>query len=126
MHAAEPPAATLVVFPEGQVLNFLAGKPNPLRQKLYIPGYLQASNEAQLLDDLRRKRPGAIVLWPRPTEEYGPAEFGTDYGRDVLDWIERTMSIRSTRGLARLYFRNPDASGGDGAAAIGRGPCALH
>ena len=122
VRAAQPPASTLVVFPEGQVLNFLAGKPNPIRQKLYIPGYLQASNEPQLLDDLRRARPGAIVLWPRPTDEYGPAEFGVDYGREVFAWIERNYvlsPIRSTRGRARLYLPRPDPVDGDGAAAIG-------
>ncbi len=127
VRAAESPAATLVVFPEGQVLNFLAGTPNPLRQKLYIPGYLQASNEAQLLDDLRRKRPGAIVLWPRPTEEYGPAEFGVDYGREVFAWIEQNYVLsvpsvlspsRSTRRLARLYLPRPEAHTGGGAAVV--------
>ncbi len=123
VRAAQPQASTLVVFPEGQVLNFLAGKPNPIRQKLYIPGYLQASNEPQLLEDLRRARPGAIVLWPRPTDEYGPAEFGVDYGREVFAWIERNYvlsPIRSTRGRARLYLPRPDPVGGDDAAAIGR------
>jgi len=103
--------STLVVFPEGQVLNYLAGKPNPLRQKLYIPGYLRASNERQLLDELGRSRPDAIVLWPRPTGEYGAAEFGVDYGRDVFAWIERNYAlspIPSSRGRVRLYLRSPD------------------
>jgi hypothetical protein len=122
VRAAKPPAATLVVFPEGQVLNFLAGKPNPVRQKLYIPGYLQVSNEPQLLEDLRRKRPGAIVVWPRSTEEYGPVEFGVDYGREVFTWIERNYEpspVRSSRGLARLYLRNANPQEGDVATAIG-------
>ena len=114
VRAAGPRASTLVVFPEGQVLNYLAEKPNPLRQKLYIPGYLRTSNEPQLLNDLRRTRPDAIVLWPRPTEEYGAAEFGIDYGRDVFAWIERNYAlspIPSSRGRARLYLRSPDVPG---------------
>jgi hypothetical protein len=129
VRAAGTRPATLVVFPEGQVLNFLSERPNPLRQKLYIPGYLQASNESRLLDDLRRARPGAIVLWPRPTGEYGAAEFGIDYGRDVLAWIERNYAlspIPASRGGARLYLLSADARGDGGAAAIGRVPVALH
>ena len=111
---AAPDASSLVVFPEGQVLNFLSGKPNPLRQKLYIPGYLSATNEPQLLADLRRTHPGAIVLWRRSTEEYGPAEFGVDYGKDVFAWIEENYErspIHPTHGLARLYLpRLPSAT----------------
>jgi hypothetical protein len=95
---------SLVVFPEGQILNFLSGKPNPLRQKLYIPGYLRASNEPELLADLERTRPGAIVLWPRTTEEYGPAEFGVDYGREVFAWIERNYERSAGPRRARLYI----------------------
>jgi hypothetical protein len=114
VRAARPEARTLVVFPEGQVLNFLAGKPNPLRQKLYIPGYLRAANEPRLLADLERARPDAIVLWQRSTEEYGPAEFGVDYGREVFAWIERNyerVPIHPTRGLARVYLaRSPAAA----------------
>ncbi|MET0620853.1 MAG: hypothetical protein ABW056_11275 [Thermoanaerobaculia bacterium] len=121
VRAAGPRVSTLVVFPEGQVLNFLTEKPNPLRQKLYIPGYLQASNEPQLLDDLRRTRPDAIVLWPRPTEEYGAAEFGIDYGRDVLAWIEQNYAVSpipSSRGRARLYLRSPDPRSPDVPGAL--------
>jgi hypothetical protein len=106
VRAAEPEASSLVVFPEGQVLNFLSRKPNPLRQKLYIPGYLRAANEPELLADLQRTRPGAIVVWPRSTEEYGPAAFGVDYGREVFAWIERNYerSAGPVRGRARLYI----------------------
>ena len=114
VRAATPDAGTLVVFPEGQVLNFLARKPNPLRQKLYIPGYLRASNEPQLLDALRRSRPDAIVVWRRPTGEYGPAEFGVDYGREVFAWIEKNYSLapfESSRGLARLYLPRRNGQG---------------
>ena len=78
-----------MVFPEGQVLNFLSKRPNPLRQKLYIPGYLTSDNELALLDDLKRKRPRAIVIWNRPTGEYGRGSFGGDYARRINQWIRK-------------------------------------
>ncbi|HEY3124706.1 MAG TPA: hypothetical protein VGK70_11690 [Thermoanaerobaculia bacterium] len=78
----------LVVFPEGEVLNFLTDRPNPLPHKLYLPGYLTVRNEEEILSELKRARPAAVVIWKRPTGEYGPARFGEDYGRPISRWIE--------------------------------------
>ena len=82
-----PPGAGLAVFPEGEVLNFLSGRTNPLRQKLYLPGYLTDASEPAVLAGLERTRP-AIVRWLRPTGEYARGLFGSDYGRGVTAWID--------------------------------------
>ena len=76
----------LVVFPEGELLNYLTRRHNPMRHKLTIPGYLTADNEEAVLSDLRQTRPAAIVICRRYTSEYGPGEFGTDYGRSIHQW----------------------------------------
>ncbi|HEY4229572.1 MAG TPA: hypothetical protein VGO79_05345, partial [Thermoanaerobaculia bacterium] len=68
-------------------LNFLSGRPNPLRQKLYLPGYLTDASEPAVVADLERTRP-AIVRWLRPTGEYARGLFGSDYGRGVVAWID--------------------------------------
>ena len=102
------PGDGLVVFPEGQVLNQLTGRIDPLRHKLLIPGYLTAENEAAVLEELRQRAPRALVLWPRPTDEYGPAEFGVDYGRRIFGWIQANYEgpiVPAPRGSARLYVR---------------------
>lgn len=77
----------LIVFPEGELLNYLTGRPNPLRHKLYLPGYLTERNEEEILRSLKRARPAAVVIWKRPTGEYGPATFGEGYGRRIESWI---------------------------------------
>lgn len=82
------PGTGLVVFPEGEVLNFLTGRSNPIRHKLYLPGYLTDDNEGEILTELERARPGAVVLWLRPASEYGRGFFGADYGRRIAAWIE--------------------------------------
>lgn len=79
---------TLVVFPEGELLNYLSGRANPIRHKLYIPGYLNEGNEARILAELRRASPAAVVVWSRPTSEYGRSFFGEDYGRSIRTWVE--------------------------------------
>lgn len=95
------PGDGLVVFPEGEVLNFLAQRRNPLRRKLYIPGYLTERNEKELLEELERKRPRAIVVWRRPAGEYGRGLFGLDYGRHVQEWITRHYEPRHIAAESR-------------------------
>ncbi len=110
------PGDGLVVLPEGQVLNQLAGRSDPLRYKLLIPGYLTADNEPEVLRALERRPPRALVIWPRSTDEYGPGQFGVDYGRRIFRWVEENYEgpIFPTRhGSARLFVaRNAPAGGG--------------
>jgi hypothetical protein len=103
------PEEALVVFPEGAVLNFLAGRRNPLRHWLYIPGYLTEENEPRVLAELQRVWPGAIVVMNRTTREYGRARFGEDYGRSIAEWIaqnyEPASAIRDEGTGDLLYLR---------------------
>lgn len=78
----------LVVFPEGQILNFLSGRGNPVRHKLFIPGYLSEENEERILAELQRSAPRAVVIWRRASPEYGRGFFGEDYGRRIARWID--------------------------------------
>ena len=103
----------VVVFPEGEILNFLSGRPNPIRHKLYLPGYLNRENEPEILAELEKARPAAIVIWPRPLGEYGEAEFGVGYGEEIRRWIrERYVEVElPARGGGRAPVvalrRNP-------------------
>jgi hypothetical protein len=78
----------LVVLPEGEVLNAMTGRINPLRHKLYLPGYLTDDNEMEILSEIRRAMPAAIVIIHRSNGMYGRAFFGLDYGKKILAWIE--------------------------------------
>jgi len=90
----------LVVLPEGGVINYLAGRRNPMRHKISIPGYLRESNEEEFLRDLRRARPEAIVIVKRPAGEYARGLFGEDYGREIRRWIGENYDHRSFRRTA--------------------------
>ncbi len=94
-----PSEAGLAVFPEGELLNFLSGRPNPLRQKLYLPGYLDDASEPEIVAGLERTRP-AVVRWLRPTGEYARGLFGSDYGRRVAAWIEENEIAADVGGRA--------------------------
>ncbi|HEV2063725.1 MAG TPA: hypothetical protein VGS00_04160, partial [Thermoanaerobaculia bacterium] len=87
----------LVCFPEGQVLNFLSGRRVPIRRDLFIPGYLTSSNEGEVLAELSRHPPEAVVIWRRPAGEYGEGFFGESYARRLREWIEREYVARQRR-----------------------------
>jgi hypothetical protein len=90
----------LVVFPEGEVLNFLSGRRNPIRHKLYLPGYVNARNEGEILTELERAAPGDVVIWRRSLGEYGSGPFGESYGRRIRRWIDRNYDRQLSRSDA--------------------------
>ena len=110
------PQDGLVVFPEGEVLNYLSGRRNPIRDKLYIPGYVSSDNEAAILAQLESARPAALVIVNRATSEYGRRFFGEDYAKSIAAWIARDyVQVPFDPGAekvpveagARLFLRKP-------------------
>ncbi|MEX1245439.1 MAG: hypothetical protein WEB59_10590 [Thermoanaerobaculia bacterium] len=94
----------LVVIPEGGVVNFLAGRPNPMRRKISIPGYLTESNESDFIGELERARPAVIVIVKRPAGEYGRGFFGQGYGQRTRAWIEEHYARRPVRVTGAEVF----------------------
>jgi hypothetical protein len=90
----------LVVFPEGEVLNFLSGRRNPIRHKLYLPGYVNTGNEREIVAELETAAPAAVVIWRRALGEYGAGSFGEDYGREIRRWIGRNYERKPFRANA--------------------------
>ncbi len=116
---------SLVVFPEGEILNFLSGRVNPVQHKLYIPGYLTDANEGSVLAELEKRPPTAVVLWRRLTTEYSRGSFGEDYGRRIAEWIASNYEARlygvpggepSPRARATLAVRKVRVDAGGHAA----------
>lgn len=104
---ATPQGGGLIVFPEGEVLNHLSGRPNPLRNKLYIPGYLTEENELEILRELTRAGPTAIAIWDRPISEYGRTSFGFDYGVSLSRWSEENCDHKRFAPKPRVSRTRP-------------------
>jgi hypothetical protein len=51
---------------------------------------LPVSISAPGVDSARRSNPGpvGVVIWNRPTAEYGRSSFGADYGLLIARWME--------------------------------------
>jgi len=83
------PEDSLVVLPEGVMLNYLARRPNSTGHINFMPPELIIFGESRILDALRASPPDYIALTHKDTREYGLDFFGRGYGRALLDWAKR-------------------------------------
>jgi hypothetical protein len=83
-----PSAATLAVYPEGAMLNFLSRHANPTPYPSLMPTEVTTFGEDAPLRALERHPPDYVVLAQRDTSEFGVKFFGRDYARGVGRFIE--------------------------------------
>ena len=83
-----PADSTLVVFPEGVMLNYLARRVNPSRHISFMPPELAMFGQKKMTADLRQNSPDYVITIPRRLKEYGYESFGTDYGLELDAWIQ--------------------------------------
>jgi 4-amino-4-deoxy-L-arabinose transferase-like glycosyltransferase len=97
-----PPDATLVVMPEGVMVNYLTRRRNPTRQLNFVPPEVEIFGESAILADLRAAPPDYVVLVQRDTLEYRLPLFGIDYARRLLDWVHDDYRLVTRAGAAPL------------------------
>jgi len=84
-----PADASVAVFPEGVMLNYLARRPSPTPYVNFMPPELAVFGERTMLAALEARPPDWVVLVHKDTSEYGAPLFGRDYGRRVYAWVRR-------------------------------------
>lgn len=58
-----------------------------------LPGWLDARVERQIVQRLEESPPELIVLFERPTAEFGVRPFGIGFGQRLSAWIDRHYSV---------------------------------
>jgi hypothetical protein len=89
------PEGTLAVFPDGEMLNYLARRRSPTPFIKFAPPEMIMFREARILEAFRAHPPDLIVIVHKDTAEYGVPFFGRDYGCDLWHWI--TANYRPVR-----------------------------
>jgi hypothetical protein len=116
---ASGPQDTLVMLPEGLMVNYLARRANPTGQLNFTPPAIIMYGEDRMLDALRHDAPDWIGVSNVDTSEYGAALFGRDYGQLISEWISQQYERRAplaSRFNIRLMRRNaitPDTQPSD-------------
>jgi hypothetical protein len=113
------PGQTLVVFPEGAMINFLARRPSSVAHITFLPTDFSQFGESSLLRQLQEHPPDFVLLLSthvRDLREYGCMNFGEDCGPKVGSWMrERYRGVFSAQvaglPLYSLLVRSDVAAG---------------
>ena len=85
--AGEP----FAVMPEGTSLNFFTGHPNPLREEITTPGFLDLEGEERAIRQLIDSNTQVVMVTNRATPEFGQTVFGRDYCKKLMGWVEENF-----------------------------------
>ena len=82
-----PPEATLLVLPEGEMINYLS------RRKMPVTDFF--TNEDLYIQELGRTPPDYVILIARDLREHGIAQFGGpgNPGEKVLPWLWKNYTV---------------------------------
>ena len=90
-----PETGSLLVLPEGALINYGARRRAPTSYFNYMPPEVAMFGEEPMLDALKASPPDAVVLVHRETSEYGVPFFGRDYGSRLYAWVrERYRPVK--------------------------------
>jgi 4-amino-4-deoxy-L-arabinose transferase-like glycosyltransferase len=103
------PGEPVAVMPEGTSLNFFTDRPNPLREEITTPGYLDREGEERAIRQLIQSDTRLVLVANRATSEFGPEAFGRDYCQTLMQWIEQNFEACAIFGRDH----NPDQQIGD-------------
>jgi len=92
------PDDTLLVLPEGVMLNYLLRRRTPTRHVNFMPPELLLWGEETILAELQDQPPDFVAIVHKDTSEYGVPRFGQDYGQLLWTWIENTYERKQVFG----------------------------
>lgn len=107
----EGATGSLLVVPEGLMLNYLTRMPSPVSPFFLFSFATRNGAESELVARLEQSPPDWVVVLSRDLKEYGISRYGEreGEGRLVLDWIDRNYEF-----VASAEGRHPfDSPAGD-------------
>jgi hypothetical protein len=82
---------TLLVVPEGAMINYLARRPSPVPTLYFYGAVTENGRERQVVAELDHRPPDLVALVSRDLREYGIKRYGerSGSGQEILAWIDR-------------------------------------
>ncbi len=92
------PRSSLLVLPEGVMINFLAQRAAPPPFVTFNPVTFTLYGDVQVIRSLKFTPPDYVLLVHRDNTEHGARFFGAHFGRQTARWIRRNYVKRVTFG----------------------------
>jgi hypothetical protein len=95
-----PPETTLLVLPEGVMINYLARRVSPVRQYTFYGAETADGGEEQILGKLRERPPDYVVVISRDLRPFGIQRYGDGPGKGglLLPWVAENYDVVSSIG----------------------------
>jgi hypothetical protein len=102
-----PRDQTLLVLPEGMMINYLARQPSPLADVYYFGSATGDGREERIVRELEEHPPDRVVVISRDLREYGVQRYGeaTGSGRELLQWAAANYDLAFSVGGDPLDVR---------------------
>jgi hypothetical protein len=95
-----PPGSTLLVLPEGEMINYLARMPSPVAPFFFFSAATANGLEGGIVRNLEKSPPDWVVVISRDLREYGVDRYGgrKGQGRELLEWVDSRYRRESVVG----------------------------
>lgn len=85
---------SLVIFPEGLPINFLAERKNPLHYYTYAPINLRSAGVVDdIIGEMETEKVDYVAINQRDTAEFGYFAFGADYAQPLWKYIKENYLL---------------------------------
>ncbi|HEY1792676.1 MAG TPA: hypothetical protein VGG34_07140 [Opitutaceae bacterium] len=97
---SQVPPGTLLVLPEGEMINYLARLPSPVAPFFFFSAATAGGREKEIVEQLKARPPTYVVVISRQLQDYGIDYYGQSYGQGkaIMDWLEANYGSAWTMG----------------------------
>lgn len=100
------PIDTVVVIPDGCMINYLSRRKNPTPYLEFTPLRVWGEGDDRIINVLQKKKPDYIIILDMDMSQFGAKSFGNDYGKGIFQWITLNYGeVFNVRGASIIMKR---------------------